>query len=366
MAKYKYGTAIAPTLPEAANHYSYKIICGGSGRWNLVLSNVQYVWALYSWPVSYGCCLPEGSPLTTCYVYDEDLQKKWVEVPVVRTNSGNDYDYIYMNFGRVVWSNVNIYYANSDKLGFEGSAASLYCPDLPVVDSFKMSHPIAPVLDDEAKEYLYGNVYVTLEASSPDKTYISAQLFCNGEVVGETSEKGSLKYKYKVPLSEAGTQGYYAILKCYYLNKGEKDSGNVTTKTVSCSVVEYDLLNYDPETETDTSGTISPGSVTTTTSIDTGTSTVNPSSGVYEDSEDDETTGGTDNTTDGIWVDDTSQTIVLKNGTGSMSLLLGWYIGNQIRSQMNGEDDVDAELFNGVLYIKNASAEMNESVLEVT
>lgn len=46
------------------------------------------------------------------------------------------------------------------------------------------------------------------------------------------------------------------------------------------------------------------------------------------------------------------------------SMLLGWLMGRQIAGQRT-YNEIDAELINGVLYIKNAKAYLNDNVLEV-
>lgn len=47
-----------------------------------------------------------------------------------------------------------------------------------------------------------------------------------------------------------------------------------------------------------------------------------------------------------------------------IAILLGWLVGYIIRDSLRG-DTVDAELIDGVLYIRNASAILNGNILEV-
>lgn len=378
MAKYKYNSAICPQLPDSADGYAYKVICGGFGHYNLLLSNTAFVWAVYAWPNFDGLCQPEESANVTCYTYNSDTDKTWWKNGV-RHEEGGDFDsgHVYMNFGGVCWSNVNIYRANSGELVYKGSVPTLYCPDPPSFDHIR-TIGIIPALTGNMNKYLYSGTHVHAEAVSSEGATVHLQLYCNGSLVAHTSGSGSAAYGYKGPQDKVATYEYHATAYCT-MSLAEANSESVSSNTVFVNVIEYDLNDYDPVTGTDKSGQLTPGGTVPTSKVDLGDSTVNPSDDVYQEPEDpitgevdwgDGDDGKIDITEDdpepNIKVDDITQEIILKDGVGAMSYYLGYRHGKMIRGQMNGFDDVDAELINGVLYIRDAPAEQTDTLLEVT
>lgn len=382
MAKYRYGSYIAPELPQGAYGYSYLVIDKAGDYLTLWCSNTAFVYAkVGNWLTGTTTwCLPYNAPTPVGYCYHIGVDKKWWSSSIVREEYGTSDDdeekeWIRCNM-RPVWSLHNIYNENGG-VAFAGSQSKFYCPDPPTIDAIR-TIGIIPVLTASMNKYLYSGTHVYAEASSAEGATVHLQLYGRGSLVAQTSGSGKASYGYKGDQSAPATIAYHATAYCSHPN-AEANSESVSSTTVYVNIIEYDINNYDPVTGTDTSGQLTPGGTLPTSKVDDSDSTVNPSDDVYQEPDDpisgevdwgDDDDEKIDITEDDpepdIKVDDITQPIILKDGVGAMSYYLGYRHGRMIRGQMNGFDDVDAELIDGVLYIRDAPAEQTETLLEVT
>lgn len=384
MARYKYGSHIAPELPQRAFAYGHLVIDKAGDYLTLWCSNTAFVYAkVGKWPFDRKTwCLPYNAPTPVGYCYHIGVDKDWWSCPITRTEYGSTDDteddekkWVTCNM-RPQWSNVNIY-DEKGNVAFAGSQSVFYSPDPPEFDWVR-SIGIIPALTGNMNKYLYSGNHVVFGAVSHEGATVHLQLYCKGSQVAQTSGGGSVRYSYKGDQSSPGVFTYHATAYCSHPN-AIANSGSVTSQSAIVNIIEYDINNYDPTTGTDKSGQLTPGSTVPTSKVDQGDSTVNPSDDVYQEPDDpisgevdwgDDDDGKIDITEDDpepdIKVDDITQPIILKDGVGAMSYYLGYRIGKMIRGQMNGFDDVDAELIDGVLYIRDAPAEQTETLLEVT
>lgn len=383
MAKYRFGSYIAPELPQAAFGYKYLVIDKAGDFLGLWCSNTAFAYArVGNWITGTTTwCLPYDAPTPKGYCYQIGVDKKWWSCEITRTgyggmeDNGEDPDWIRCNM-RPVWSLHNIYNENGG-VAFAGSQSTYYCPDPPTIDDIRTIGFI-PVLTESMNKYLYSGTHVYAEASSAEGATVHLEIYGRGSLVAETSGSGKACFGYKGDQSAPATIAYHATAYCSHPN-AEANSESVSSNTVYVNIIEYDINDYDPVTGTDTSGQLTPGSTLPASTVDTGESTVNPSDNVYQEPEDpisgevdwgDDDDGKIDINEDDpdppISVDDITQEIILKDGVGAMSYYQGYRIGKMLRGQMNGFDDVDAELINGVLYIRDANAEQTDTLLEVT
>lgn len=382
MAKYRYGNIIAPELPQGAS--GHLVIDKAGDYLTLWCSGTSFVYAKVGrWPLDRKTwCLPYAAATPSGYCYHIGVDKKWWPCKITRTEYGSTDDteddkkkWVTCNM-RPQWSNANIYDEDGN-IAFAGSAYKLYSPDPPSFDHIR-TIGIIPALTGNMNKYLYSGTHVHAEAVSSEGATVHLQLYCNGSLVAQTSGSGSAAYGYKGPQDKVATYQYHATAYCT-MSLAEANSESVSSGTVFVNVIEYNLNDYDPVTGTDKSGQLTPGGTVPTSKVDPGDSTVNPSDDVYKEPEDpisgevdwgDDDDGKIDITEDDpepdIKVDDLTQQIILKDGVGAMSYYLGYRHGKMIRGQMNGFDDVDAELINGVLYIRDAPAEQTDTLLEVT
>lgn len=393
MAKYKYSGHIAPELPEAAYQYAYRII-GRSGDYlALWLSNTPFVYAQYgSWPTySKGWCLPYEAPNPGCYIYHIGTDKIWWKSSTVRTEYGNsdenEKEWIICQINPT-WTNVDILNENG-KVALAASAPKLYCPDPPTIEAFynvlgegSTSNAgvngvmlTLPQITGEMSKYLYGRAHNYLNAVSPDGATVHAQLFCNGSLIASVDGSGAVQHWHQIPYTTVGSYQFHAVVYCSMYG-AEADSEAVTTQTVYAHVNEYDYSNYDPNTGIDKSGQITPGVIIPTDQIDDSDSTIDPSEDVVDSTDDTEEEEpeeeeeridiSEDDPAPPIVIDDTVRQIILEGGSEALSYYLGYRLGVVLRGQMNGFDDVDAFLQNGVLYIRDAKAAQSDTLVEVT
>ena len=192
---------------------------------------------------------------------------------------------------------------------------------------------------------------------------IETKWYVNGELVRTGSSTGGKSYsRLCVTAESVGTYSIYAVVS---VSQNGRLLHSETLETLTATVV-------DKVVEAPTSG----DPVDSGYNFETGTSIQTPLDYTDADDEDEEQdeseepedTGDDndgidwddlDNTTDGTWVDDLDQPVELKKGVGSLSMLIGWLVGNVILSQRNGIKITSLNFSNFYASFDPSSATMN-------